>query len=94
MIRRSLVKFFKDHKADLDQNGLPILTNQEQTEIEQFVTSNKFHFILRNQIVMNPIPKRLKKQETSTQRGPHETNFIRGCLTRVSYILNLCISLY
>ena len=84
MIRRSLVKFFKDHKDDLDTNGLPLLTNQEKTDIEHFVTSNEFHFILRNQIVMNPIPKRIKKEETGSQRGQHETNFIRGCLTRVS----------
>ena len=84
MIRRSLVKFFKDYRASVDQNGLPILTSQEQTEIENFVTSNEFHFILRNQIVMNPIPKRLKKRETATQRGPHEENYIQGCLIRVS----------
>ena len=84
MIRRALVKFFKDHKADLDQNGRPILTSQEQTDIEKFVTSNEFHFILRNQIVMNPIPKRIKKQENATQRNPHEANFIQGCLIRVS----------
>ena len=84
MIRRALVKFFNDHKADVDQNGLPLLTSHEQTDIEQFVKSNEFHFILRNQIVMNPIPKRLKKEETGDQRAPHETNFIRGCLTRVS----------
>ena len=76
MIRRALVKFFENHKA--------VLTNQEQTEIENFIKSNEFHFYLRNQIVMNPIPKRIKKQETATQRGPHETNYIRGCLIRVS----------
>ena len=85
MIRRSLVKFFNDYKADLDQNGLPLLTNQEQTDIKKFVTSNEFHFILRNQIVMNPIPKRIKKQETGSQRGPHEGNFIHGCLLRVRF---------
>ena len=92
MIRRALVKFFIDHKADVDQNGLSLLTSQEQTDIENFVKSNEFHFILRNQIVMNPIPKRIKKQETAIRRAPHETNFIRGCLTRVSYIVELYIS--
>ena len=94
MIRRALVKFFKDYRASIDQNGRPVLTSREQTEIESFVTSNEFHFILRNQIVMNPIPKRLKKQETVTQRGPHETNFIQGCLIRVSYIISLYTSYY
>ena len=81
MIRRALVEFFEDNKASL--------TIKEQNEIKNFVTSNEFHFYLRNQIVMNPIPKRIKKQETATQRGPHETNWIQGCLIRVSYITSL-----
>ena len=80
MIRRSLIAFFVKYKNDSNLN----LTNAEISEIETFVKSNKFHFLLRNQIVMNPIPKRLKKEETEEQRGPHEYHSLSIFLERVS----------
>ena len=61
------------------------LTNSEKSEIEKFIRSNKFHFILRNQIVMNPIPKRLKKEETEEQREAHEFHSLNVFLERVSH---------
>ena len=83
MIRRSLIYFFMNHKDDLDLN----LTIEEKCDLEYEIKSNKFHFILRNQILMNPIPKRLKKEETEAQRGPHETHPIGAFLERVSHSL-------
>ena len=81
MIRRSLIAFFAKYKDDYNLN----LTDTEKSEIETFVKSNKFHFILRNQIVMNPIPKRLKKGETEEQREAHEYHSLNVFLERVRY---------
>ena len=85
MIRRSLIAFFTKHKDDLDLN----LTDAEKSEIKKFIKSNRFHFILRNQIVMNPIPKRLKKEENEQERGHHEYHSLNIFLERVSHILQL-----
>ena len=82
MIRRSLLAFFSKYKDDSNLN----LTDAEISEIDTFVRSNRFHFILRNQIVMNPIPKRLKKEETEQERGPHEYHSLNVFLERVSLI--------
>ena len=81
MIRRSLIAFFAKYKDDYNLN----LTDAEKSEIEAFLRSNRFHFILRNQIVMNPIPKRLKKGETEEQREPHENHSLNVFLERVSH---------
>ena len=81
MIRRSLIAFFEKYKDDSNLN----LTDEEKSEIDTFVKSNKFHFILRNQIVMNPIPKRLKKEETEEQREAHEFHSLNVFLERVSH---------
>ena len=83
MIRRSLIAFFSKHKDDLDLN----LTDAKKSELKTFVTSNRFHFILRNQIVMNPIPKRLKKEETEQEREDHERHSLNLFLERVSHNL-------
>ena len=80
MIRRSLIAFFTKYKDDTVVN----LTDAEKSEIEIFVKSNKFHFILRNQIVMNPIPKRLKKEISEQERGVHEYHSLNVFLERVS----------
>ena len=80
MIRRSLIAFFEKYKDDSNLK----LTDSEKTEIESFIKSNRFHFILRNQILMNPIPKRLKKEETEQQRAAHETLPLISFLDRVS----------
>ena len=82
MIRRSLIYFFMNHKDDADLN----LTIEEICDLEYLIRSNKFHFILRNQILMNPIPKRLKKEETEQQRAPHETHSLGAFLERVSHL--------
>ena len=79
MLRRSLIDFFAKHKDDLDLN----LTNEEKSEIETFIKSNKFHHILRKQIVMNPIPKRLQKDETGQEIG------LLVFLQRVSHYLEI-----
>ena len=81
MIRRSLIAFYTKYKNDSNLN----LTSREKSEIETFVKSNRFHFILRNQIVMNPIPKRLKKEESEEERGPHEDHPLNVFLERVSH---------
>ena len=78
MIRRSLKDFLKKHKDVLK------LTLAEQTEIEKWLDENEFHSILRQQIAMNPIPKRIKKGETAAQRAPHEVHSIVDCSERVS----------
>ena len=71
-----------NHKDDSDLN----LTIEEICDLEYLIRSNKFHFILRNQILMNPIPKRLKKEETEQQRAPHETHSLGAFLERVSHL--------
>ena len=70
MIRRSLKDFYKKHKDDADLN----LTSTEKTEIEEWLDENKFHSILRSQIVMNPIPKRIKKDKSKSERAPRESH--------------------
>ena len=80
MIRRSIIYFFMKHKDDAELN----LTIEKKSEIVEFVKSNKFHFILRNPILMNPIPKRLKKGETQEQRALHESLPLQTFLDRVS----------
>ena len=84
MIRRSLIAFFSKYKDDTVLN----LTDAEKSEIETFVKSNRFHFILRNQIVMNPIPKRLRKEKSEQERGAHEYHSLNVLLERV------CLSHY
>ena len=82
MIRRSLKDFYKRHKDDTDLN----LTLTEKVEIEKWLDENNFHSILRSQIVMNPIPKRIKKAETATQRARHEVHYIKEASERVSLV--------
>ena len=82
MIRRSLKDFYKNHKDDTDLN----LTLTEKTEIEKWLDENEFHSILRSQIVMNPIPKRIKKAETAAQRARHEVHYIKEASERVSSV--------
>ena len=79
-IRRSLIYFFMKHKDDPNLN----LAIEEKCDLEYLIKSNKFHLILRNQILMNPIPKRLKKEETGQQRAKHETHSLGAFLERVS----------
>ena len=83
MLRRSLKDFYDKHKDDTDLN----LTSGEKTELENWLKEDKFHSILIQQITMNPIPKRTKKEETKAQRVQHETHFIKECSERVSYFL-------
>ena len=80
MLRRSLKDFFDKHK-DLN------LTSTEQIEIENWLMEDKFHLILRGQITMNPIPKRIKKGETAAQRNLHERHYIKECSERVSHLI-------
>ena len=72
--------FYEKHKNDNDIN----LTPAEQTDLENWLGENKFHSILRSQITMNPIPRRIKKGETATQRAPRETHCIKEASERVS----------
>lgn len=80
MLRRSLKDFYEKHKDDLDLN----LNLTEKNELEAWLEDNKFHSILRSQIIMNPIPKRVKKGATKAARAPHEAHFIKSCSERVS----------
>ena len=80
MIRRSLKEFYEKHKDDVDLN----LSLAEKHEIEKWLDENEFHSILRSQIVMNPIPKRIKKADTAYQRAPHEVHYIKESSERVS----------
>ena len=84
--RRKLSKIrrkFMNHRDNPDLN----LTAEEKCDLDYLIKSKKFHFILRNQILMNSIPKRLKKRETGQQRGPHETHSLGLFLKRVSHCL-------
>ena len=82
MIRRSLKDFFKKHKDDIDLN----LTPTEKAELETWLEENKLHSILRSQITMNPIPKRIKKGATAAARNQHEAHYIKECAERVSLV--------
>ena len=82
MLRRSMKDFYEKHKNDIDIN----LTPAEQADLESWLEDNKLHSILRSQITMNPIPKRIKKGETASVRGQHEVHYIRECSERVSLV--------
>ena len=82
MLRRSLKDFFDKHKDDVDLN----LTSKDKIELENWLEENKFHLILRQQITMNPIPKRIKKGESNNERARHEGHFIKECSERVSLV--------
>ena len=70
MIRRSLKDFYEKHKNDSDLR----LSWSDKTEIVDWLNDNKFHSILRSQITMNSIPKRIKKEQAAALRGPHEVH--------------------
>ena len=78
MLRRSLKDFYHKYKDNAD------LTSEEKIELEEWLKEDKLHSILRQQITMNPIPKRIKKGETKAQRHPHESHFNKDCFERVS----------
>ena len=82
MLRRSLKDFFKKHKDDIDLK----LTLAEQNEIQKWLDENEFHSILRQQIIMNPIPKRVQKGKSKSARARHETHYIKECSERVSRV--------
>ena len=82
MLRRSMKDFYQKHKDDTDLN----LTSTEKAELETWLEENKLHSILRSQITMNPIPKRMKKGATAAIRAPHETHYVKECAERVSLI--------
>ena len=79
MIRRSLKNFYENHKDDIDLN----LSPTEKSEIKKWLDENEFHLILRSQIVMNPIPKRIQKAKTAPQRAQHEVHYIKEASERV-----------
>ena len=75
MLRVSLLLFFNKHRGHLSP--------EEQKDVENFVKNDNFHGILRTQITMGPIPKRIKMEETAEQRAPHEYNMLYGFLASV-----------
>ena len=83
MIRRSLKDFLKNHKDDVDLN----LTLTEKDEILKWLNQNDFHSILRSQITMNSIPKRIRKEESKYDRAEHETHYIKDFSERVGLVL-------
>ena len=82
MLRRSMKDFYWKHKDDIDLN----LTSTEKAELEKWLDDNKLHSILRSQITMNPIPKRIKKVATAAVRNQHEAHYVKECSERVSPI--------
>ena len=82
MIRRSLKSFYDEHKNDTDLN----LTLDEKAEIEKWLGQNDFHSILRSQITMNSVPKRIRKGDAAHVRSAHETHYIKEFSERVSLV--------
>ena len=80
MIRRSLIDFWQKHKDDADLN----LTPGAKSYIRCWLEDNEFHSILRSEIVMNPIPKRIKRGRTRAERARHEKYYIKEASERVS----------
>lgn len=81
MLRRSMKDFYNKHKDDADLD----LTSTEKTEIETWLEDNALHSILRSQITMNPIPKRVLKEATGDQRNPHEAHYIKDASERMAF---------
>ena len=83
MIRKSLEYFFEKYKDDADLG----LTETERSGLAKWLKDNAFHSILRSQITMNAIPKRIKKETSPGTRANKEN--ISSYLEfseRVSYI--------
>lgn len=85
MLRRSLKDFFDKHKDDTDLR----LSRRQKRALEIWLDGNGFHSVLRQEITMNPIPKRIKKSETRAQRNLHEAHYIKECSERVSFLAEL-----
>ena len=75
--------FYEKHKDDTDLN----LTWIEKALLETWLEKNELHSILRSQITMNPIPKRIKKGATAAVRNQHEAHYVKECAERVSKLL-------
>ena len=82
MLRRSMKDFYEKHKDDIGLN----LTSTDKAELETWLEENKLHSILRSQVTMNPIPKRIKKGATAAVRNQHEAHYVKECAERVSPI--------
>ena len=82
MIRRSLKDFFNKYKDDIDLN----LSSVEKTHVNKWLETKEFHSILRQQITMNPIPKRIKQGISQSARINHEAHYIKECSERVSLV--------
>ena len=85
MLRAACRNFLRRNKKSLSQDVID--------EINNFLNENDFHKYLRNQIIMNPIPKRIKKHESAEQRRPHEVHPLRSAalqvrLTFFMYLVN------
>jgi len=52
-------------------------------ETNDLLNRNDFHKYLRYQIIMNPIPKRIKKEESAEKRRPHEVHILRSAALQV-----------
>ena len=68
MIRRSLEYFYEKYKDDADLN----LTESEKSDLAKWLSKLEFHSILRSQITMNAMPKRIKKDATPGTRADKE----------------------
>ena len=92
MIRRSLLDFFNRHKYDINDNGAFKLSFEERVAAETFIKNVDFHRILRNQLIFNPIPKRMKTKLNEFDRADHERHSIRGFVKRVSKARKHCFN--
>ena len=75
MLRAALKHFLRRNKSNLSQDVID--------EVNSFLNRNDFHKYLRYQIIMTPIPKRIKKDESAEERRPHEVHPLRFAALQV-----------
>ena len=83
MLRASLKHFLRRKKKTLSQDVID--------QIDDLLNENDFHKFLRNQIIMNPIPKRIKKDQSADGRRPHEVYPLRSASLQVSLNFNIYV---
>ena len=75
MIRHSLLRFFEQNRGNVDA--------ATQQNVLNRLRSNEFHFYLRNELIMVPIPKRVQRNLQNHQRDS-ETHDVYAALLRVN----------
>ena len=75
MIRSALKYFLRQNKKNMTQDVID--------KVNELLQRNDFHSYLRKQIIMNPIPKRIKKDESAEERRSHEVHRLRSAALQV-----------